>query len=71
MKKIRIAIIGAGNIGIAIARGLIESQGFIAKNIILTRRKIQELNDLKKVGFVVERENKKAVKNFHGLFWVL
>ena len=63
MKKPRVAIIGAGNIGIAIAHGLVESPSFSARNITLTRRKIQSLNDQKKIGFIIESDNRKAVKN--------
>jgi pyrroline-5-carboxylate reductase len=63
LKKIRIAIIGAGNIGISIAKGLVESQSFNAENITLTRRKIQPLDDMRKQGFIVEQDNKIAVRN--------
>lgn len=63
MKKIRIAILGAGNIGISIANGLVESQSFDAANITLTRRKIQWLNDKKKQGFTIEQDNRKATGN--------
>lgn len=63
MKNTRIAIIGAGNIGTAIALGLAESPSFNAKYVTLTRRKVQLLGDLKKLGFNVESENRKAIKN--------
>ena len=63
MKKNRIAIIGAGNIGIAIAHGLVESNSFVANNITLTRRKIDQIKDLKKNGFIIDSNNKNAVLN--------
>ena len=39
----KIAIIGAGNIGLAIAEGLIRSENFQAPQITLTRRKVAPL----------------------------
>jgi pyrroline-5-carboxylate reductase len=59
----RIAIIGAGNIGISIANGLIQSGQFNAKDITLTRRKIQLLDKFKKSGFNIEKNNCKAVRD--------
>ncbi|PCH92597.1 MAG: pyrroline-5-carboxylate reductase [Bacteroidetes bacterium] len=53
MKKEKIAIIGAGNIGIAIAEGLHASGEFKASNIILCRRNLSKLELLKKRGFKV------------------
>jgi pyrroline-5-carboxylate reductase len=63
MNKTRIAILGAGNIGMSIAKGLVTVGGCPAQNIILTRRKIQSLEAMKKQGFIVEQDNKKAVKD--------
>ena len=63
MKKIRIAIIGAGNIGNAIAKGLVESGRFAAEDIMLTRRQIHLLDEMKKQGFKVGTDNRQAVKN--------
>jgi pyrroline-5-carboxylate reductase len=63
MNKYRIAILGSGNIGTAIAHGLIASGGFLAKDITLTRRNVQRLEGLKKEGFVVTNNNLEAVKN--------
>lgn len=58
-----ITIIGGGNLGIAIAEGLIDSKYSKASNITVTRRNISLLNDLKKKGCNVESDNTKAVKN--------
>jgi pyrroline-5-carboxylate reductase len=57
-----IAILGAGNIGTAIANGLIQSGRFCAPDIILTRRKIHLLDGMREQGFVVCRDNCEAVK---------
>ena len=59
----RIAIIGAGNIGVSIASGLADSGRFQAGDITLTRRKIHLLEEQKKRGFIVESNNLTAVRN--------
>ncbi len=62
-KNITIAIIGAGSIGNSIAKGLVQSKSYLAKNITLTRRKTHLLDTMKKIGFRVEKNNITAVKN--------
>jgi pyrroline-5-carboxylate reductase len=62
VNKTRIAIIGAGNIGTAIANGLVESGRFQAEDITLTRRRIHLLDEMKAQGFVVEGDNREAVR---------
>jgi pyrroline-5-carboxylate reductase len=59
----RIAIIGAGNIGVAIANGLADSGRFRPEHIILTRRRAELLGEMKKRGFVLEPDNRRAVKS--------
>lgn len=54
-----IAIIGAGNLGVAIAKGL--AGNFGASNIILTRRNVARLDALKEQGFRVTSDNKEAI----------
>lgn len=63
MSRIRIAIIGAGNIGTAIADGLLESGRFSAEDITLTRRRTHLLDPMKNRGFAVEADNCAAVKD--------
>jgi pyrroline-5-carboxylate reductase len=63
MRPHKITIIGGGNLGIAIAEGLIDSKYSKASNITVTRRNISLLNDLKKKGCTIESDNAKAVKN--------
>ncbi len=63
MDRVRIAIIGAGNIGMAIANGLLESGRFLAEDITLTRRRIHLLDAMKERGFVIEADNCRAIKN--------
>lgn len=58
----KIAIIGGGNLGSAIAEGLTGS-GFVQpEHVIVTRRNIALLQDLKEKGVLVSNDNKEAVK---------
>ena len=50
MSTSNLAVLGCGNIGSAIAKGITKS-GMNAKNIILTRRKLESLTELAKAGF--------------------
>lgn len=61
--KNRIAILGAGNIGLAIANGLFQSGQFKPEDITLTRRKISLLEEAAKQGFNIQKDNNEAVKN--------
>ena len=58
----KIAIIGGGNLGTAIAEGLISS-GFIQpKHIIITKRNIATLKSLEEKGVLVSNDNVEAVR---------
>ncbi|HEY8968329.1 MAG TPA: pyrroline-5-carboxylate reductase [Puia sp.] len=58
----KIAIIGGGNLGTAIAEGLIQS-GFVqAKHILVTKRNIQTLHGLEKKGVLVSDKNEEALR---------
>ncbi len=59
MKKI--AIIGGGNLGTAIAEGLLKSNFCKPENLTITKRNITTLNALKEKGINVHSNNKKAV----------
>ncbi|SJZ96295.1 pyrroline-5-carboxylate reductase [Sediminibacterium ginsengisoli] len=59
----RIAIIGGGNLGMAMAEGLVSS-GFIqAGDLIVTRRNLSLLSSLQQKGVAVTTDNRDAVKN--------
>jgi pyrroline-5-carboxylate reductase len=60
--KRRMTIIGAGNIGTAIANGLVDSGRFKAADVTLTRRSPRALDALKERGFDVESDNRAAVR---------
>lgn len=57
----RLVIVGAGNIGCAIARGLTAGT-FQPGEMILTRRQTRHLEDLRAAGFVVQSDNRDAVR---------
>ncbi len=62
MKSIAsIAILGAGNIGTAIARGLVKSNRLPADKITLTRRHAEKLKSLEAEGFSTTTDNHAAV----------
>jgi pyrroline-5-carboxylate reductase len=58
-----IAIIGGGNLGTAIAQGLIKSKFVKAENITVTKRNIQSLKKLQEDGVAVTNNNIEAIKN--------
>ncbi len=62
-KETRIAILGAGNIGLSIAKGLLRSGYFNPGNITLTRRRIHLLSEVGESGVNILDDNKKAVSD--------
>lgn len=62
MSTSNLAILGCGNIGSAIAKGLTKS-GMTADNITLTRRKLEPLTELAEAGFQTSIDNANAVQN--------
>jgi pyrroline-5-carboxylate reductase len=62
----KIGIIGGGNLGMAIAEGLIQS-GFISPgHILITRRTVDQLHALERKGVMVSANNEDAL-NYAGL----
>ncbi len=59
----KVAIIGGGNIGVALARGLARSGEYEAQNIVITRRREKKLDKLASEGFQVGNNNRLAVSN--------
>jgi len=58
----KIAIIGGGNLGTAIAEGLIQS-GFVQpKHIIITKRNVATLHHLERKGVLVSDNNEEALR---------
>jgi len=61
-EDIRIAILGAGNIGTSIAKGLAQGEHFSPGRITLTRRRLHLLEDFRAQGFEVTSDNLAAVR---------
>jgi pyrroline-5-carboxylate reductase len=57
-----IAILGGGNLGVAIAQGLLVSKLLPAQSITITRRRVDLLKDLAKKGVNVSADNASAVR---------
>lgn len=62
MKVEKIAIIGGGNLGTAIAKGLLSNNLLQASQISITRRRTSLLDDFKERGVVVTKDNCAASK---------
>jgi pyrroline-5-carboxylate reductase len=62
MKESKIAILGGGNIGLAIMNGLIGSKIYSPRNISITRRNTEPLLHLKGQGINLTDDNISAVK---------
>lgn len=58
----RVAILGAGNIGQALASGLLRSRGVSRGSIIVTRRQPHLAEDLARAGISVTTDNRRAVR---------
>jgi len=60
----KIAIIGAGNLGYSIAIGILTQQNFKCKSLFLTKRDIQSLSSWEKLPNIkISSDNKKAVRS--------
>ena len=59
----KIAIIGGGNLGQAIMKGLLANEVYTPKNITITKRNTAELSEFKNLGVQVTQENAAAVTN--------
>lgn len=60
--QVKLAIIGTGNIGRAIAVGLVETGRFAAGELVLTRRRVDRLADLASQGFNTTNDNLDALR---------
>ena len=57
-----IAILGGGNLGAAIAQGIVKAKISAPNQVYVTRRHTSKLEELKALGFAVTTDNKEAVK---------
>ncbi len=68
MKNKKITIIGGGNLGQAIAKGIINSNIIEANNLTVTRRRVKLLQNLKELGINTISDNKEAVSDANIIF---
>lgn len=59
----KLTIIGSGNIGFSLAKGLLKSGTYLANEITLTRRSLSVLEEEKSLGFEVSTDNRQAIRN--------
>ncbi|MFN8689276.1 MAG: NAD(P)-binding domain-containing protein, partial [Cyclobacteriaceae bacterium] len=57
MASAKIAIIGGGNLGVAIAQGLVAAKQAKASDILITRRNLSKIQELTKAGFRLSSNN--------------
>lgn len=63
MNQSRIAILGGGNLGGAIAEGLIKSKFVSADQLTVTRRTLEALQPLKQLGVKITNDNQQAIQS--------
>jgi pyrroline-5-carboxylate reductase len=68
LSNIRTAILGAGNIGVAIGRGLVDSNLIAGNRVTLTRRRVECLDGFSRLGFSTTCHNGDAIRNSEVLF---
>jgi pyrroline-5-carboxylate reductase len=61
MNKMKIAILGGGNLGTSLAKGLIHSSQFTYHDLLLTEKRESRIEFLKSQGFQVTENNTEAV----------
>ena len=59
----KIAIIGSGNIGLSLAKGLVKSALYQPSDIVLTRRNLSSLHEEAALGFQVSDNNPEATRS--------
>ena len=59
----KIAIIGAGNLGMSLVKGLVDSKIYQPSNFNLSRRRIEKLQSMKELGYHIFNNNIKAIEN--------
>jgi pyrroline-5-carboxylate reductase len=59
----KIAIIGAGNLGQSLAKGLVNSGKYQASEFLLTRRRLSKIENLKEKGYGISSNNVEAIKD--------
>lgn len=61
MKNLKLAVLGGGNLGTSLAKGLIASKQFSFRDIIITDKRESRIDQLKNIGFQATGDNRDAV----------
>jgi len=61
MDRYGVAILGGGNLGTALARGWVRAGRFKPEQVVVTRRRVEKLDELAREGFSVSSDNATAV----------
>ena len=64
----KIAVLGAGNLGISIATGIVEKKLKLPSDIFLTRRHTGPLDKYRDLGYEISSDNKEAVEQSEIIF---
>ena len=59
----KIAVIGAGNLGLSLAKGLVASKTYKPNQFNLSRRRIEKLKNMAQDGYNIYNDNVEAIKN--------
>jgi pyrroline-5-carboxylate reductase len=59
----KIAILGSGNIGLSLAKGLVKANKYEPEDVILTRRNVAALSEFTEAGMITTSDNAAAVSD--------
>lgn len=62
ISKVKIAIIGCGNLGASVANGLLKKEDFNPKSLYLTKRNTSSLNEFAEKGAIIQSDNRTAAE---------
>ncbi len=62
MEKLKVSIIGCGNIGLSLLQGMLKDKSMDAGNITVTKRNIKDIENLRELGINLTSDNVEAVK---------
>jgi pyrroline-5-carboxylate reductase len=61
--KLKLSILGTGNLGAAIAKGVVKKGLVTSSSVILTRRHLEPIQSMEREGYVISQDNLMATKH--------